>query len=152
MSRAPGFSSLALREIPAPDYADVVIGVLPEGAPVDPRVWAETLFSARSMPWWVVLAMGVRQLVVPLIGVRRAERGTFAVKLVEGDEALMGVDERHLDFRCAVGVDAEARLVRVTTTVRLKGWRGRLYFGPVGLAHPVVVQSMLRKAQKRLAG
>ena len=56
--------------------------------------------------------------------------------------ALVGFDDRHLDFRAAVGVDAPARLVRVTTTVRLHGWRGRVYFAPVRLLHPVVVRSM----------
>jgi hypothetical protein len=41
--------------------------------------------------------------------------------------------------------------VRVTTAVRLKGRRGRLYFAPVQLAHPVVVMSMLRSTRRRLA-
>ncbi|MFD0660909.1 DUF2867 domain-containing protein [Thermocatellispora tengchongensis] len=50
-----------------------------------------------------------------------------------------------------MAVDAEARLVRITTTVRLKGWRGRVYFWPVRLVHPIVVRAMLRSAQRRLA-
>ncbi len=149
--RQPQYWSLALRDIPAPDYADMSIGVLPAGATHDAAVWAENLFSLRVMPRWIVLAMGLRQLLVPLIGVRPAPRDTFAVRAVEGDEALLSFDDRHLDFRCGVGVDSEARLVRVTTTVRLKGWRGRLYFAPVRLAHPIVVHAMIRRSQKVLA-
>lgn len=40
------------------------------------------------------------------------------------------------------------RLVRVTTTVRLHGWRGRLYFAPVRLVHPIVVGAMIRGANR----
>ena len=74
----------------------------------------------------------------------------FAVRRVEGGEALMVASDRHLDFACGVEVDAGRRLVRVTTAVRLHGWRGRLSFAPVGLVHPVVVRSMLRRAARRL--
>ncbi|MEV7963018.1 DUF2867 domain-containing protein [Oerskovia paurometabola] len=56
----------------------------------------------------------------------------------------------HLDFRCAVGFDGAARLVRVTTVVRLHGWKGRAYFVPVRLAHGPVLTAMLRRAARRL--
>jgi hypothetical protein len=103
------------------------------------------------MPVWVRLAMGLRQAFVPLLGLRPAPRETFRVREVVGDEALIAADDAHLDFRCGVGVDHETRLVRVTTAVRLMGRRGRLYFAPVQLAHPVVVMSMLRSTRRRLA-
>ncbi|AQZ65510.1 unnamed protein product [[Actinomadura] parvosata subsp. kistnae] len=149
--RTPVYWSSALEDIPVPDYADVMIGVLPPGASEDPRVWAEEIFSLRALPRWVGAAMAVRQALVPLLGVRRAPRDVFRVARVEGEEALIVADDRHLDFRCGVAVDAAARLVRVTTTVRLKGWRGRVYFMPVRLAHPVVVHAMMRSARRRLA-
>lgn len=57
-----------------------------------------------------------------------------------------------LDFRCGVGVDLDARLVRVTTVVRLKNRRGRLYFAPIRLVHPIMVMAMLHKTRRRLAG
>jgi Protein of unknown function (DUF2867) len=149
MKREPAFWSLALDDIPAPDYADVSIAVLPAGASTDPRAWAMSIFSLRTMPGWVRAALGLRQLLAPLIGVPRADHDVFAVRRVEGNEALLGIDDVHLDFRCGIGVDAAAGLVRVVTTVRLKGRRGRIYFWPVRLAHPVVVRSMLRRAVKR---
>jgi hypothetical protein len=146
------FWSIAFADIPAPDYADAIIGVLPDGAPLDPADWARTLFSIAAMPRWVAAAMGVRQLLVPVLGIPRAPRGAFAVRRVEGGEALLGFDDMHLDFRVAVGVDQATRLVRIVTAVRLKGWRGRLYFAPVRLGHPAVVQAMLRRSQRLLAG
>jgi len=45
-----------------------------------------------------------------------------------------------------VAVDEQLRLLRVTTTVRLHGRRGRLCFAPVRLLHPVVVRAMVRSA------
>lgn len=150
MEDTPTFSSLAFDDIPAPDYADVIIAILPEGSATDPAAWARTIFSTTSMPVWVKVALGFRQLLAPLIGIPKAKRNIFSVSKVAGDEALISVNDRHLNFRCAVGVDAERRLVRVTTTVALKGWRGRVYFWPVRLVHPTVVHAMLTRAQRRM--
>lgn len=147
---APAFRSRTLEDIPRPDVLDVIAVPLPEGAPEDPAVWAREIFGAASPPLWVRAAMGLRQAVVPLLGIRPAPRDVFAVRDVVGEEALIAVDDRHLDFRCGVGVDPVARLVRVTTAVRLKGVRGRVYFAPVGLAHPAVVTAMLRRTARRL--
>ncbi len=147
----PALSSLALDEIPAPDFADVNIVQLPASATTDPAVWAQTLFSRRGLPRWVGVAMALRQLLVPLIGVRRAPRDVFAVDRTLGDEVLIVARDSHLDFACAVGVDPERRLVRVTTSVKLHGAAGRIYFAPVRMFHPVVVQSMLAKTGRVLA-
>lgn len=147
----PSFWSLALRDIPQPDYLAVIAVPLPAGTSDDAGVWAEELFAIASMPVWVRLAMGLRQALVPLLGLRPAPRDTFRVHEVVGDEALIAADDAHLDFRCGVGVDRDTQLVRVTTAVRLNGRRGRLYFAPVQLAHPVVMMSMLRSTRRRLA-
>lgn len=144
----PTFTSLAFDEIPSPNYADCFIVVLPDASPIDPAVWARAIFSTTSMPFWVRIALGIRQLLAPLIGVPKASRNIFSVNMVFGEEALIAVNDRHLDFRCAVGVDVDQRLVRVTTTVALKGWRGRAYFWPVRIFHPLVVHAMLTRAQR----
>lgn len=148
---SPAFWSLAFEDVPAPDYADMSIGVLPVGASTDPTIWAESLFSMLTMPRWIAIAMGARQVLVRLLGIPPAPPDTFAVRRVDGDEALLSFDDKHLDFRVGVGVSSETRLVRVVTAVRLKGWRGRLYFAPVRLAHPIVVHSMLLRSQKLLS-
>ncbi|QBJ97738.1 DUF2867 domain-containing protein [Rhodococcus sp. ABRD24] len=151
MPPLPAFWSLALEDVPRPDFVDVVAAPIPPGATDDPRVWAETVFATSSGPVWIRFAFAVRQLLVPLIGVPRGGRDTFAVSRVQDGEALISVDDRHLDFRAGVAIDTETQLVRVTTVVQLKGWRGRAYFTPVSVVHPVVMQSMLRRASARLA-
>lgn len=148
----PAFWSLALVDIPEPDYADMQIAVLPPHAPVDPAAWARSLFSLRTMPRWISAALALRELLAPLMGVPRAGKDAFRVDRVEGEEALISADDAHLDFRVGVGVDPAAGLLRVVTTVRLKGLRGRLYFLPVRVVHPLVVRAMIRRSQRLLAG
>ncbi|BDZ41463.1 hypothetical protein GCM10025865_07620 [Paraoerskovia sediminicola] len=150
-STTPCFSSLALDDVPRPDFADVALVPLPDGAPVDPAAWARAIFDVRAAPVWVRGAFVLRQALAPLIGVPPGESGVFDVARVEGEEALIVADDDHLDFRCGVAVDGSARLVRVTTAVRLHGWRGRAYFAPVQLAHGPIVQSMMRRAARSMA-
>ena len=146
----PQFSSLALDAIPEPDFADVHVVPLPSGASTDPRFWAARVFDIASTPVWVIALMGVRQAVVGLIGVRPGSQHAFDVARVVGEEALIDTDDRHLRFCCGVAVDAERSLLRVTTTVKLKGWRGRVYFIPVSVLHGPVVRAMMTKAIRRV--
>lgn len=148
----PVFHSLVLESMPTPDYADVIVLPVPDGAPADPRLWAEELFSLYAMPGWVAALLGLRQALVGLVGIRRAPAGVFDVAEVRGEEALISSDDTHLDFRCGVAFDAGAGLLRVTTAVRLKGWRGRLYFAPVRVLHPLVVHAMMARTIGRLSG
>ena len=149
---APAFRSLALDAIPRPDHVDVIAVALPPGSTTDPSEWTRMIFSVGSTPIWVRILFGLRQLLVPLIGVRPGDPDTaFAVQRVVGEEALVEASDRHLDFAAGIGVDTERRLVRLVTVVRLHGWRGRLYGAPVARVHPAVVRSMMRRAARRLA-
>lgn len=144
----PTFSSLALLEMPRPDFVEVMAVPLPPGASNDPAWWARAIFGGPQ-PAAVEALMRLRQAVVPLLGLRPSPPDTFAVREVVGQEALMVAHEAHLDFRCAVGVDPTSRLLRVTTVVRLHGWRGRVYFAPVRLLHPSIERAMIRAALRR---
>ncbi len=145
----PVFRSTAFDDIPQPDFADVVVVAIPDTAyPIidDPEWWAEQVFSLRSMPRWIVMLLGLRQLLVRLIGVKRAPSSVFDVRSVVGEEALIAADDIHLDFRAGVAVDVGQRLLRVTTVVRFYGWRGRVYFIPVGLLHDPITRAMAKRA------
>jgi hypothetical protein len=150
-SGVPVFRSLAFQGLARFDYGDVILVSKPPHTSDDARVWAETLFHPASAPAWVKAAMGLRMALAPLIGLAPAPRGVFDVRRVVGEEALVEYADRHLTFRCGVGVDAAATVVRVTTVVIFNDWRGRVYFTPVSLAHPLVVHAMLRRARRRLA-
>lgn len=148
-SGEPAFRSAAFDDIAEPDFADVVVVSIPPTAhPIigDPVWWANRVFSLRSMPRWIAWLLGARQVLVRLIGVKRAPSSVFDVDAVIGEEALIAADDSHLDFRAGVGGDVSQRLLRVTTVVRFHGWRGRLYFIPVGLLHDPVTRAMAKRA------
>ncbi|WP_432510556.1 DUF2867 domain-containing protein [Kineococcus sp. SYSU DK001] len=145
------FTSCVFDDLPRPDYCDLHAVPLPAGADPDPALWARTMFSPDGAPRWVAAALRARQALVPLLGIERAPHAAFTVSRVVGEEALIAVDDTHLDFRCAVGVDRERELVRCTTAVRLKNRRGRVYFAPVALAHGPVVEAMLRRTAAALS-
>jgi hypothetical protein len=147
---APRFASGVFVDIPRPDWADVVVAPLPLRATRDPEVWAREIFSMRHVPLWAKALFAVRQGIVGLIGVDPAGHDIFAIRSVYGEEALLAADDRHLDFRVGVGVDAGLSLVRVTTAVRLRGWRGRLAFIPVRLVHGPIVRAILVRTARRL--
>jgi hypothetical protein len=140
--------TLALRDIPRPDYAHTVLMPLDPLDSVDPAAWARRLFDPRDMPRWVVVALAARQALVPLLGIERAPNDAFAIRESTDDEVLISADDRHLDFRCSIAIDEDTRMLRVMTTVRLHGLRGRLSFAPVRLAHPLVMRSLIRATQR----
>lgn len=144
--------SVAFRDIPAPDFADVQIVAIPGKGSIsgDPRSWAAEVFSVRSAPVWVRGLLAVRQAAVGVIGIEKGDQRVFDIDEVTSNEALIAHDDTHLDFRAAVGVDVANRLLRVTTAVRLHGWRGRVYWAVVSLLHGPVTRSMAKRAVRRL--
>lgn len=147
----PAFRSLALTRLPDADYVDVIVLPLPAGATTDPTAWLRATFDVRRTPGWIKALFALRQVLVPLLGIERSPADTFAIREVSSQEAMTHASERHLDFAAALGVDAEQRLVRLTTTVALHGWRGRAYFLPVRLVHRPIAGAMLRRAARELS-
>ena len=125
------------------DATDCFTTVVLPGDPVGPRAWAEGVLG-RS-PAWVTFLMRARNAVVRLLGLQTggAERPAtgFPVLADQGDEVLLGLDERHLDFRVRVAV--RERTVHVTTSVSINNRNGRAYWGIVRHFHPRVVRSMV---------
>ena len=80
--------------------------------------------------------------------------GIFHVLARNGDEILLGEDDRHLDFRLSVLVRRQAGVAWavVTTVVRYNGLLGRAYFLPVRPFHKRIVPAMLRNMQRALLG
>lgn len=146
----PAFRSVALERIPERDHLSVLFQPLPDGAPTDPEAWGRAVFALGRAPGWVRALFALRQQLVGLIGLERSTRSVLDVTEVVGEEAIVAAQDRHLDFVAGIGVDTEQRLVRLTTTVRLKGWRGRLYFAPVRVLHGPVTRALLRRAAARL--
>lgn len=129
------------------DWSDAHAVDRAPGLPSDAQAWADAAF--RSPPAWVAGALAVREAVVPLIGIARGGRSSFATVASRPGEVLLGTDERHLDFRASVLVEPDR--VVLSTVVRWHNRRGRAYFALVRHVHPVVVRAMLRRAARLLA-
>ncbi|MGW5880331.1 DUF2867 domain-containing protein [Nocardiopsis terrae] len=116
------------------------------GVSTDPQEWADAVF--RDPPRWVLALLYLREALVGLVGIERAGRSAFDTLSSRPEEVLLGTDSGHLDFRVSLLV--RERSVTLTTVVRLKNRRGRMYWAVVRRLHPVVVRGMLRRAAHRL--
>lgn len=153
-SQPPNQASIAFSDIAEPHYADAILVKVPGGKPLpeDPAWWTNQIFSVRSAPIWIQALLALRQAVVGLIGINRAPSSVFEIDRVENGEALISEDDTHLDFRTALRVHTESRVLQLTTVVRLHGWRGRLYWSVVSLFHGPVTRSMMKRAARNFAG
>ncbi len=142
---------------PVPDVADAFIVALPPGASTDVEVWRRNLFA--SPPVIVRRLLRLRDFLVRPLGLRGAsEAGPlegFPVLGRRGDEVLMGLDDRHLDFRVSLRLlqsGGAANALQLTTTVTFHGAPGRLYFALVRPFHRRIVPAMLRSAVTKEPG
>jgi hypothetical protein len=141
-------SPLIAAALPRVDWADAYAVTARPGTPTDPQVWADAVF--RDPPRWVLALLGLREVLVGLVGIERAGARAFDRVARSGDEVLLGTDAGHLDFRAAVRREP-ARVV-LTTVVQVHNARGRAYDALVRRVHPVVVRAMLTAAARRLSG
>lgn len=140
------------------DLVDAYAIGLPPGASHD--VEALTRFMLGEEAPWLRLLMGIRDAVVAGFGVktsRQLRRGSvtdgvariyiFRVYEITGDEAILGEDDKHLDFR--VSVQRRPGDIVVTTVVHCHNLLGRAYLALITPFHRLVVKSLLRRAARR---
>lgn len=130
------------------DWTDAYAVTALPGTPSDPQLWADAVF--RDPPRWVLAALGLRELLVGLVGIDRSGTGAFDTLARTEDEVLLGADSNHLDFRASVRREPDR--VVLTTVVQLHNRRGRAYSALVRPVHPIVVRAMLNRAARRLSG
>lgn len=159
-STAPVLDGLGADAVPRADAADAFRTDLLPGDGTDPVAWSGSVFAAS--PAWVDALMRLRHALVRPFGLRtgpdtgeagagaraghRHERGLFPVLASSSTEALMGVDDKHLDFRVVTTVDEQRRSVTMTTIVYVHSRFGRFYWSVVRFFHPRVVRALMRRA------
>ncbi|QLF68654.1 DUF2867 domain-containing protein [Peteryoungia desertarenae] len=140
-------------DLPAGDWADsYAVSVS--------RVDLVALDVAKSMfgdvPRWVRTLLAFRNRIVSLVGLKSAELkmtgresiGGFPLLASTGDQALLGFDDWHLDFRILISVEKISggrQRVRVTTLVKRHNLFGRIYIFVVTPFHRLIVRSFLRR-------
>lgn len=142
--------SLALRDIPIPDYCDVV--VVPTGGveETDPRVWAEAIFSHENTPLSSRGLRALRDEAIRLFDMVPPPEKEFVADEVLGSEALIIDDDEKLTIRIGVALLPGGDLLQVTTAVKYRSVRGRLAFAPRRLMHAAALNTLARRAPTTL--
>lgn len=144
--------------LPAPAFADAYQAVFRAPA-LDARQASQAIFD--SPPSWVNALVGLRNRIAGLFGLKAGLRhstvaaqqhiGIFPVLAESPQEMLLGLDDRHLDFRVAVSVQAGAagrQQITVTTVVHTHNLLGRVYLAAILPFHRLIARSMLDRAAK----
>lgn len=116
-------------------------------------------YAISRIPGWAATLMDLRDRLVSVFGLKRLDKqaqdnphsiGGFPVLSATPERTVLGLDDRHLDFRLvidAIATDCGTQ-VRATTLVRPRNFAGRAYLAAVMPFHKVIVPATLN----RLAG
>ena len=163
----PPRSSTIRKSLPTVHYLDAFAMPLPIS--LSAIVVARGLFE--QAPAWVVGLMRLRNALVRWLGLRPAAGdsgprpvgeplrpgdwlGPFQAFAATPTEVVLGLDDKHLDFRVSVLVERQAAgsaTAWVSTAVHFHNAFGRWYFALIRPFHGLVVRALLRGAQRRLA-
>lgn len=143
-------ASLALRDIPVPDYCDVVIVPTQGIEETDPQIWAEAIFAHENTPLSSRGLRALRDEAVRLFDMVPPPPKHYAVEDVVEGEALICDDTPDLRVRIGVAVLPGGDLLQVTTAVKYRSLRGRLAFAPRRLMHAAAVNTLARRAPTTL--
>ncbi len=140
--------------LPTGDWADAYRVTV--AAPFDnARAAGDAAFS--TFPFWVNGLMALRNLIVTPLGLKTgakeqtaAERIGFFPIISESDhQVVVGMNDRHLDFRCVVDIadTGAGQDITIATVIRRHNWLGRAYLMIVMPFHQLII----RTAMARLA-
>jgi hypothetical protein len=143
---------------PGANLADAFAIRLPDGSSRDAAALARFMF-AEPAPWFHAL-LGVRDLLVAGFGIKTSKQlraaapaeGTdrifiFRVHAVSACEAIVGEQDKHLDFRASVLVRSDDLIV--TTVVHCHNLLGRAYLALIAPFHRLIVKANLQRAARR---
>ncbi|SFP70969.1 DUF2867 domain-containing protein [Hymenobacter arizonensis] len=161
-------TSLIRQALPQVDFLDAYCLDLPPGSQLTASEAAQACL--QQAPAWVLWLMRLRNALVKKLslattlppGMQLLHRplepgdfvGPFRTFAASPTEVLLGLNDRHLDFRVSVLVAQEPDATRVfmSTAVQYHNLAGRLYFAVVRPFHAAVVPAMLRAGRARLLG
>ena len=107
------------------------------------------LFEAPKWPKWVQGLMKTRDFLVRPLGLKTAKETQsdkiFPVIARTENEMIMGIDDRHLNFRVSVLIDREKSYIHITTLVQYRNRLGKAYFLLVKPFHKMIVRSLLKR-------
>lgn len=115
-----------------------------------------------TMPKWVGFLMKLRNTIVRIFGLK-AEKpedfhsnfkvggyiGFFQIFSIQQNEIMLGVDDKHLNFRVSIYNSDENQFnIKVTTLVQYNNRFGKIYMAIVKPFHPLIVKRMVKQGYK----
>jgi len=146
--------------IPSPTHQEILPGLhfhddhrlcLPVGGLTAPEL-CDHLFA--NPPGWISALMTLRNEVVKRLGLEVVEMGRFPVISSSDQEIILGLDDRHLDFRIRIriwGSDSNGTEASISTLVRLNSFLGRVYLTAVMPFHKAIVRTMLSQSARNIS-
>ncbi|HWM73779.1 MAG TPA: DUF2867 domain-containing protein [Nocardioides sp.] len=135
------------------DWCDAFWVELQRGSPDDPLYWRALLFGTGDPGHRASGLLRVRDVLAGWVGLKSAATGNgaaYPVLALDTAEVVLGMDDRHLDFRVALTVrPIGSEVLVVTTAVRRHNRFGRAYFALVKGPHHVLVPRWTRRAVRR---
>lgn len=138
--------------MPGAQFADAFRLILP-GAVLDAPTAARRMFG-RS-PRWIATLLAARGRLVapfglthPVAAGRRNQIGIFPILTEAPERVVLGLDDKHLDFRLVVDValvDGRQR-VTATTIVKTHNLFGRSYLAIILPFHRIIARAQVRQA------
>ena len=125
--------------LPGYDFADAYAVTAPGG--VDAIEATRRAFA--QAPRWAAVLMDLRDRLVAPFGLKPAPSTGFPVISESPEQVVMGFDDRHLDFRIVVTVNAG--IATVTTIVRRHNLLGRLYLAAIMPFHRRIASAFAAK-------
>jgi Protein of unknown function (DUF2867) len=136
-----------------------------------PNIDAQGAYAAifGPKPGWITLLLRLRGVFANIVGLkhpvitevgaidpgegRRPYRvgdrvGLFGVQSISAKELILGVDDRHLNFRVSVlrSLQNDTEKVTITTVVELNNGLGRVYLFVIKPFHKLIVRAILQDA------
>lgn len=140
--------------LPNADWADAFEIELP----IDQRT-ARSIASTTlgSSPKWLQMLLSIRNAVVKPFGLKPGKEtdaqptnsiGFFPVVEENKDRIIVGLDDRHLDFRIIVELSTSETTTKVlmTTVIRRHNLFGKIYLAVVSPFHKLIVPRVLSQA------
>ncbi|MDK3018016.1 DUF2867 domain-containing protein [Pseudodonghicola flavimaris] len=106
----------------------------------------QALELALRSPGWARALLRLRDTLVAPLGLRTAasdEHAGFPVEYEDEDEIIVGMDDRHLDFR--ITVLKAGGLVHLSTWVHRNNALGHFYLALIKPFHVLILKSALRR-------
>jgi len=142
--------------LPGAQFADAFRMALPAGR-LDAATVARRMIE--QMPRWISRLLRLRSLMVAPFGLKHPATapagspdriGIFPILTEAPDRIVLGLDDKHLDFRLVVDVtEVEGRpSVTASTIVKTHNRLGRVYLATIMPFHRIIARTMVNQAAR----